>query len=108
MVPAGFGREAATSVGRDPIPETRLRPHEPSVRVPPLPLCLPLTIYEHPRYLASLRSALSAFSRQRSASLLTALHFCDNRFYRMTLLREEGMSFSLARIFFGPWLTADS
>src|SRR5688572_9023623 len=107
MVPAGFGSKAATSVGRDPIPEPRLRPHEPSVRVLPLPLCLPLTVYEHARHLASLRSALSAFSRQRSASLLTALHFCDNRFYRMTL-REEGMSFSLVRIFFGPWLTAES
>jgi hypothetical protein len=29
-----------------------------------LPLCLPLTVYEHPRHFATLRSALSAFSGQ--------------------------------------------
>src|SRR5215208_6066477 len=53
MIAAGFGCKAATSVGRDPIPETRLGSHEPPVRILPLPLCLPLTVYEHPRHLAS-------------------------------------------------------
>src|SRR5215208_5447278 len=53
MIAAGFGCKAATSVGRDPIPETRLGSHEPPVSILPLPLCLPLTVYEHPRHLAS-------------------------------------------------------
>src|SRR5215204_2060693 len=68
MIAVGFGQEAATSIRCDPIPKARLRPHEPSIRVLPLPLCFPLTVYEHPRHVASLRSAHFSLSARRPAS----------------------------------------
>src|SRR3712207_630302 len=78
MITAGFGREAAASVGRDPIPKARFGSYKPSVRVLPLPLCPPLTVYEHTRHVVPpFGRRLSAFSRQRSASPPTTLQFGD-------------------------------
>ena len=57
VIASGLRREAAASVRCDPIPKTRRRSHEPSVRVLPLPLGLPLAVYEHSRHSASLRSS---------------------------------------------------
>src|SRR5215204_3239375 len=69
MIPARLRRKLTAPVGRDPIPKTRSLAHEPPVRVLPLPLGLPLALYESSRHLPPFGRRLIAPSFQPSASV---------------------------------------
>src|SRR5918995_2076101 len=64
MIPARLRRKTAAPVGRDPIPKTRSLAHEPPVRVLPLPLGLPLALYESSRHLPPFGRQVSGYRLQ--------------------------------------------